>query len=502
MLSKGFKGLKKFFLNPSRFRLVYLLTLFFTNVVVIREIALVAQYVLMPWAGLIIYFYYIRNRRIFKIKYVKYLILYLVSCTVTALININSNFGWNMLINAHIAICFFVFYGLHTEKNRRRIYREINILAKLVILFTTVLNICAFPFACMSMGFELYGYECIIYENRLTGFFINPNLLGFISAVSIIFAHMLTKAPLLKGRGSKNPNKWLLFIASGFNLVCLYLSDSNASFVFLVVYALTYVFFRVFKERELMNWRLLLKKTFSFIAMGLAVCIILVGTRLLTGYTVSLLAAGTQVQLPDSMTQTISPGEFIEAATEPVTFKHQNKNLDSGRIRLLMEAAIIFINYPLFGMGKANLVPYAQQYIEGGLHFSDLHNGYVTILVCSGIVGFVIFLAFAIHLCRHMVKSLFMEKKNLRRTIFPCLFSFIFSYCVYSLFEKALLYEQSFMVLIFWAVLGYASVFMLKYDHINDRIRFKFNKKEERDADYYDAPTDIEVADEELEEKN
>lgn len=84
--------------------------------VVIREIALVAQYVLMPWAGLIIYFYYIRNRRIFKIKYVKYLILYLVSCTVTALININSNFGWNMLINAHIAICFLCF----TDCTRRK----------------------------------------------------------------------------------------------------------------------------------------------------------------------------------------------------------------------------------------------------------------------------------------------------------------------------------------------------------------------------------------------
>lgn len=502
MLSKSLKGLKRFFLNPSRFRLVYLLTLFFTNVVVIRDIALIAQYVLMPWAGLIIYFYYIRNRRIFKIQYVKYLILYLISCTVTALINITSNFGWNMLINVHIAICFFVFYGLHTEKNRRRVYGEISILAKLVTLLTTVLNILAFPFACMSMSFELYGYECIIYENRLTGFFINPNLLAFISAVSIIFAHMLTKTPLVKGKGSKNPSKWLLFAASGFNLICLFLSDSNASFVLLVAYALAYVFFRVFKERELLSWRLLFKKICSFTAMAVAVCIILVGTRMLTGYTVSLLAQGTDVKLPDSVTQTIPPDGLTEEVTDPVTFKHQNKNIDSGRIRLLVEAAVIFANYPMFGTGKANLVPYSEQYIEGGLHFTDLHNGYATILVCSGLVGFVIFLALAIHLCRHMVKSLFIEKKNLRRTIFPCLFSFIFAYCIYSLFEKALLYEQSFMVVIFWAMLGYASIFMLKYDHINDKIKFNFSKKEERDALDYDAPADIEVADEELEVNN
>lgn len=496
MISKAFKGIQSFFLNPSNFRITYLLTLFFANVCVVRTAAVPMQYALMFWAALIIYFYYIKNGRILKIEYSKYLIMYLISITVTALINITSNFGMNMLMAAHIAICFFVFYGMHTEKNKKRIYREIYILALSVIFITFAINLAAFPFACLNIHFEWMDYLFIIYENRFTGFFINPNLLGFLSAVSIIFAHFLTKSSFIeRSRGKKIP-AWLLCAVSAFNLICLFLSDSNASFLFLAVYACAYIFFRIFKRRTEINFKQLAIKIVKFAASALAVCVLLYGARFATAFSVSQLGSFTQLKLPDSVTQPIPPDIIKEKADKPVSFQHINKNFDSGRIRLLVEAATLFANYPLFGTGSANLVPYSKQYIEGGLHFSDLHNGYVTILVSSGIVGFVIFLGLAFHIARHMIKSLFIEKKNMKKTIFPCLFSFLFSYCIYSLFEKTLLYEQSFMVVIFWAILGYASVYMLKFNHISDPIEIKlFKRKDEIDADKFDEPAEIENID-------
>lgn len=502
MISKAFKGIQSFFLNPSNFRITYLLTLFFANVCVIRTAAIPMQYALMFWAGLIIYFYYIKNGRILKIEYSKYLIMYLISITVTALINITSNFGMNMLMTAHIAICFFVFYGMHTEKNKKRIYREIYILAVSIIFITFALNLAAFPFACMNIHFEWLDYLFIIYENRFTGFFTNPNLLGFFSAVSIMFAHFLTKPSFTaRSRGKKIPAPLLLAV-SAFNIICLFLSDSNASLLFLGLYACAYLFFRVFKRRTELTLKQFALKTVKFTAGTLAVGVLLIGARSVTAFSVSQLASLTQVKLPSSVTQPIPPDiTEIPGITEnksdaPVSFKHENKNIDSGRIRLLVEATTLIANYPLFGTGSANLVPYSKQYIEGGLHFSDLHNGYLTILVSSGIVGFVIFLGLAFHIARHMIKSLFIEKKNMRKTIFPCLFSFAFSYCIYSLFEKTLLYEQSFMVVIFWAILGYASVYMLKFNHISDPIEIKlFKRKDEIDADKFDEPAEIENID-------
>ncbi len=488
-------GIKRFFLNPSKFRITYLLTLFFTNVILIRSAAVIVQYVLMLWAALIIYFYYIRNGRILKIKYVHYLLLYLVSITITALLNITSNFWLNMLMAAHIAICFFVFYGMHTEKNKKRIYREIFLLAGAVILITFLLNLAAFPLACLNIHFKWTEYSVIIYENRFTGFFINPNLLGFMSAVSIIFAHFLKKPSFIQRACAKAPPKWILYAVSIFNLICMFLSDSNASFVFLLFYIASYSFFAIFKKRTEFSFKQIAIKSLKFISCIVAASVLMILARMATGYTVSQLAARTEVKLPSSVTQPLPvPDVNNNPEDPPVSFKHQNENLDSGRIRLLMESAVLIKNYPLFGTGKANLVPYSQQYIEGGLHFSDLHNGYLTIIVCSGIVGFIIFIGFAIHLARHMIKSLFLEEMDLRRTIFPCLFSFIFSYCIYSCFEKTILYEQSFMVVIFWAILGYASLYMLKYDHLQDHIKFKTKNKREDKTEEYDAPSDVEVS--------
>lgn len=496
LLSKTFKGIKKFFLNPSNFRITYLLTLLFANVCIIRDVALVAQHVLMFWSALIVYFYYLKNGRILKIMYSRYLLLYLVSITITALLNVTSNFGANMLMAVHIAICFFVFYGMHTEKNKKRIYREIYIIAVSVILITFILNLAAFPLACMNIHFKWMNYNFVIFENRFTGFFTNPNLLGFISALSIVFAHFLTKSSFLERACVKPPKKWILYIISAFNLVCLYLSDSNASFLLLVFYVCAYIFFRVFKRRTEVSLKQFSLKVVKFLAFTLAAVALLFSTRIVTAYSVAQIGRLTQVKLPNSITQPEVPGEIIDVDDKPITFKHENTNIDSGRLRLLTEATTIIKNYPLFGTGKANLVPYSEKYIEGGLHFSDLHNGYLTILAASGIVGFVIFIGFALRLARHVIKSLFIEKKNLRKTIFPCLFSFIFSYCIYSLFEKTLLYEQSFMVVIFWAFLGYISVYMLKYDHVNDPIEIKIiNRKDEKNIEEYDAPLDIDNVD-------
>ena len=53
------------------------------------------------------------------------------------------------------------------------------------------------------------------------------------------------------------------------------------------------------------------------------------------------------------------------------------------------------------------------------------------------------------------------------------------------------------MVLIFWALLGYASVYMLKFDHLTDPIEIKlFRHKGEVDTNIYDAPSEIENIDE------
>lgn len=487
--------LKKFFLNTSAFRLSYIFTLFLCSVVVIEPAAVAAKYVWMLWAGYIFYFYYLKNRRVLQVQYCRWLLLFLASTFITALIHVTDNFWGNMLMLAHVAICFFIFYGMHTEKNKKRVRLELFWFCKIMVVATTLLAVVGIPFVLFNLYGEFMGYSLIVFENRFTGLYTNPNLLGFSCVVAIVCCHMLTRKKFLKSIHKRPQSKTLLILCLVCNLLSLFLSDSNSSLILLAFYVIFLACYKIFKWQQTLSFKQAAAKMGKMFLACVGIVLILFASREvfqlgasgITTLTTSQLAAIDQKVLPEQIQD-----------KQPVSFTHLNENIDSGRIRLFTESAILIGNYPLFGIGKANLVPYGERYIEGGLHFSDLHNGYLTILVCAGIVGFVIFVSFALHVARHIVKSLFLEKKDLKQTVFPALFAFICAYCAYAILEKTLLYEQTFMVVVFWLFLGYASCYMLKYDHLEQKIVLDlFGRKESAQADLFDIPTEEENAEEE-----
>ena len=96
--------------------------------------------------------------------------------------------------------------------------------------------------------------------------------------------------------------------------------------------------------------------------------------------------------------------EAVEIGRDPLSGSY---DVSSGRITLLKQSLIMFKNHPFFGVGRGNIVEYGLREIPGGLRFSDFHNGYVTILVSWGTIGFIIFSSFALMLAIDMCKSLF-----------------------------------------------------------------------------------------------
>lgn len=64
----------------------------------------------------------------------------------------------------------------------------------------------------------------------------------------------------------------------------------------------------------------------------------------------------------------------------PITFEHENSNIDSGRFKLYRESLDLFKISPVFGISNGNIVFYSQEYANGTLkytyHNNDLHNGF------------------------------------------------------------------------------------------------------------------------------
>lgn len=486
------------FLNISVFRIVYLCSMFLGSFFFVEPIGHAIKYLSLVWAFILIYRYYAKPKRFTQVIHGRWLILFLVATLVTAVIHIRDNFLLNILLLLHAVVCFFVLYGMHTERNKRRVRKELYVVASIILFATTISMLASFavlPLGASEMKFLYSTYKFVIYENRFTGIFINPNLLGFYGVLAIISAHILSKSDLYANISAviKYP-KAILLISVAINLVGIFMSDSNGSILLLTGYIVGVAIYKLLGGVPLLNIPKLMLRCVALLLVAVISLGLLLGTRSLVNKTSAYIINSSSQQVEQVKTEKPSKPKDT---SNIVTFAHENENLDSGRFTLFEKAVKIFYNYPILGVGKENIVVFAERLLDKGLKYSDLHNGYLTILVSNGLVGFVLFIGFAISIGRQSVKSLFLEKKSFKNSPYPCLFAFIFAYCIYAVIEKTMLWEHSFMVAIFWYFLGYMSCYVKKYDHMDEHFNIKalIGYKEELKPEATDEVEEIDIID-------
>lgn len=474
--------------DSSLFRRSYIICLFLCNVSFIQLGAYAILPFLFVWGiGLLIY-NEIKKHTILKTRFSIWLLLFLFFTTVTALIHITDNFLYNLVIEFHFGICFFLFYSVHTEKHLN-FRRELYSVCRFMVYFTTVMGVIGLSFLMAGISFEVFWVKFIVYENRFTGFYTNPNILGFVSCVAIFCCHMLLKKDFIAISGRDRVSRIWIVTCLMINLISLLLCDSNASMVLMIVYVVIFVIYKFFGTERQFSVKQVMLKGLSCLLAGLFIVGALVFVRFVfqKGFSQVMYSADAAFEIVASHEKD-AVEEDVLSATNRITFSHQNKNIDSGRIRLWKQAAAMFKDSPVFGIGKGNVYSYGQEKFENGIAFSDLygkwlaafstdfHNGYATLLVCSGVLGFLAFAVFGIRLFIHVVPHVFKEQ-NLKESIFPPMFSFACAYLVYAFFEKALLFDISFTVVFFWMVLGYISCFLVKFEPEDHRSVYIFKKR-------------------------
>ena len=458
-------GFKEKLKDPSKFRVSYLIILFFTNIAFLQIPAYICLVITFFWGAYLVY-YKIRYAHCFdRFRFAIWVVAFLGVNFLTMLINMSTGLVYNVVVFIHISICFFIFYGIHTEKELNS-KAELFKVCKFIIYTTTVLGAIGFVFMMSGVKFEWYWIKFIIYENRYTGVYINPNILGFISVVSIVCCHIISKHDfLVQAKRTRISRIWLATCLC-VDMFSLLLCDSNASFVLFICYVIFTLVFYLFSMSAHMSLKQGLMKGAALLLAGIYV----VGASFMV-----------RAVCQQGFSELVSPkAEQSEAAInieeftgpEAITFSHENTNIDSGRLKLIKHSFKLFELDPLFGISNGNIIEYSQKYLDGTLslsyHNNDLHNGYLTILVSSGIIGFCLFAIFGLRLAKHTVSNLFKRQNAGSQDILPCLFAFCCGYLVYSLFEKALLYDISFMVIWFWYMIGMTAVYLNKYEPLLD----------------------------------
>ncbi len=462
---------KKAVLDTSLFRRSYIICLFCSNISFVLIPAYAVLAVLFIWGVFLMIYNERRYHTILKTRYAAWLVAFLLSSTITCIIHLADSFlynAYNVIMLLHVALCFFLFYGVHTEKHLN-FRRELYSICRFIVYITTVLGVMGLAFLMAEIRFEVLWFKFVVFDNRFDGMFANPNQLGFVNVCAIFCCHMLLKKDFIAISGRERVSRIWIGSCVAVNAISLILCDSNGAMMLMICYAIFFLIYKMFgSERKLKVWQVLTKSA-ACLVLGVFIVASLFFMRNVTqaGF-VQIMKSSEPVRIAEDVP------DIIVGEEATVTFEHENTNIDSGRFKLWHQAAKMFMQNPIMGIGKGNVYEYGNRMFEDGIRFSksygilapimtDFHNGYITIIICSGIIGFLFFSIFGLRLFKHVTVHVF-RSDGLKESVLPCMYAFLCAYLVYSFIEVGLLYNINFMVAFFWLILGYTACFLVRFE--------------------------------------
>lgn len=440
--------------DESLFRLCYLASFFLYMISYLSTASIVLIGLTSAWGIVIAVRSLIVNKAYLKIFYGFWLGAFLISLTLTLLSNLSFDFiavSYNFILIVHTSICFIIFYGMHIHSGT--MYRwEMYLLSRFFIYAATVT-------AFIGLALLLFGVDLVFYGNTYTGVFFNPNYQGYVSALAIIFCHFMTKPDFLAQARQKRISRIWLTACVLLNVVALVLSNSNGSLLFLGIYAAFMVLFRLLALAEKLTFKSILVRVFALLLVGFLLICLLMALRAAFKIVVAIFSS-PDGELSKADINALTKGSFFNVVTD----SGLNSRLDlwgAGFKSLLLN--------PLFGVGKGDLYNHIVDEIGKRSYFTDdyltnvfiadMHNGYIGVLVISGIIGFGLFAMFMYRFLNMTLPVWFVQRRIMTYSIYPCMIGLFAAYLVYAFIERTILFDLSFIVTSFWAILGYMSCY-------------------------------------------
>ncbi len=490
MKSSSFHQLKfsSISLNTELFRVIYIILVSFEMIAFLDIVSLILKSIVLIWGLFILVHNFFIEKLAFKVKYNYLLWSFLMLMIITSVVHMSVWFIPNLAITYYTAVCFFIFYGMYTERIRENLEKEMSFILKFFVYFGLVFGTLSLCVLLFKREIQIGGYYLGIFRNRLIGVYTNSNILAFSMIEAIISCDIINDFYIRRKFKLAKINKWILLLTVIVSFMCLFLSDSNASFVFIIIYSTIRVFCNLFfKNNSAYGIKLLrsILVTFGFCVLAMSTsfglrdrCQKLISTIMIDIYKQEdafkrkFESKATLGDLIDKKGLSKEKNEDASKNESAITDFHigrQHYEVSSGRITLFKQGIEVFKHNPWIGIGRANLGLYSKKYLPGGLIHPDLHNGYLTILVSCGLVGFLIFGVFSFLVALDICKHLFLYVDKGYFTVFCKLFSVLVAYCGYCLFEKAILFDMTFMVGFFWSILGYTVSYMYGKEKISKR---------------------------------
>lgn len=448
----SFLNLKRNLCNLSLFRILYVISLVFEVVCFCEIESAWVNGVFIFWGFLISMHIIFNESYKLNIKHKKYAIMFVLLNIFTSLFNFSSNILMNIITSFHNFMCMFLFLGMRNNTSKKNIEKEMIFVMNFFIYFSIIFSLCGF----YAIFIPQNNYRIGIYSQRFYGISTNPNLAGFISVISIFCCDILRSL-----KDKYKVRRLSIILCLIMNVTTLFLTDSNASFVFIVSYLGIKIIYSTFSKYESLKEIKFIRESFFIM-----VCLLLVISSSF------LLRAACQQCISKLLSRAENSSfEQIGNDTKNINYEKNeiideieigrgNHEISSGRIQLFKQGIKLSKIHPLIGLGRENLPYYGKMYLSGGLAFpskhQDLHNIYISLIASYGILGFLFFSIFIIKNLKEIILKIFTELHTKNSKLLSKFLAIIVAYFAYGTFEIGIMSGMFLSDILIWLFFGYA----------------------------------------------
>ncbi len=397
------------------------------------------------------------GRRYFNASYAWLAILFLISYALTALLNRRFGILESMQGFLWLAFQLLLLYPRDATEKKVAMLRQLRGILLYFVFYNALVSLAGIFMVASGYGevYRLSDTQLVprgFVWGRLWGMYSDPNYGSASAAVSFALSlHFFLRA--------RRAGERLIFALS---MLVLYLyivfSDSRTGMVALASCLLVYAFCRFYGrlgqkgKRALFPWKRALYASF----LALFISLIAVG-----GVQVTKTAYNGLVAIlypPQAGQEKPTEDKQIDRDYE------DESDLSNGRLALWKSGTELFYKAPLFGVGFRNFRQAAGELAPGtylihnpqGASFDAFHNVFVDALAAQGLIGLLLFSAFAALGAVSVFRLLARAARYGRRTfeLVSVLAAALAAVLAESLFISDLLYVNTPTAFLFWYVFG------------------------------------------------
>ncbi len=399
------------------------------------------MYILAGLFGFLLFafdFIFYRNYR--KMKYYPLYLAFILCAAISSALNYKYGIRSNLTTLIWLCVQMILFTSMghgFTRETYRRWLTYFFVISGSIWGFASLVSLYQYLFV---RGYRIFmnsrWIRQSLVENRLFGVFIDPNLGAFVSFVVIWgMIYLMICYP-------KKPVRIAGVINCVIQTLYIVLSGSRSTEVCMIV-SLSYALIYWLKCREKKKP---VTQTVLRILRYLAVPILCFGI-IWEGF--SLLRTGISevayLLLPE-----------IHSGTDELVRTDIEEDSSNNRIEIWKGYLYLMKDKPVFGVSPRNAWQYADtEHPESYLaeHHYDVHNAYVAVLACMGVVGFAILILIIGCILRAVLpRALSVETMNI--TYFIAL-QLILNIAVFIFFYPGIFFTNGIDTLLFWPAIGY-----------------------------------------------